>query len=182
MIRMKIQKIALAILALFCASVFIIASNNAPQQQLFSEQVFFCPEDNCAQKLVQKINASKESIHTAVYSFTSAEIADALVEAKNRGVEVKVVTDYVQAAGKYSKDEMLQQEGIEIRIKKIEGGGSMHDKFMVIDNKLVATGSFNYTANADEKNDENLVFLANPEIIAGFKSEFLEIWQQARES
>ncbi len=91
---------------------------------------------------------------------------------------MKIITDSLQAESKYSKDELLEQKGIGLKIKKVDGG-SMHNKFMVIDEKLVATGSFNYTENADETNDENLVFLVNQEIISAFESEFSEIWQQA---
>lgn len=176
---MKATNAILGILIVLLAGTsFFLLENNAPQKQ-FSEKAFFCPEDNCALQLVQEINLSKNSIHAAVYSFTSEKIADAIIAAKKRGVEVKIITDNVQAAGKYSKDEFLKQNGIEIRIKEIEGGGSMHNKFAIIDNSLVATGSFNYTENADERNDENLVFLVNPEIIAEFENEFQEIWQQA---
>ncbi len=175
---MKTQKTILALLFLLCASVVFIAYENNAQQKTFSEQAFFCPEDNCASKLVQQINSSQKSVHAAVYSFTSAKIANALIEAKKRGVEVRIITDAVQAESKYSKDELLGQNGIEVRIRRIDGG-SMHNKFMAIDSGLVATGSFNYTENADETNDENLVFLVNQEIIDEFESEFSEIWQQA---
>jgi phosphatidylserine/phosphatidylglycerophosphate/cardiolipin synthase-like enzyme len=55
--------------------------------------------------------------------------------------------------------------------------GSMHNKFAIIDGKSVATGSFNYSANANERNDENLVFLHGEKIVLEFQKEFEEIWQ-----
>ena len=175
---MKLKSDLFLLIVLIAAIAVYFSQTQIATQKQFAEQAFFCPEDNCAQQLIEKINASNKSIHAAVYSFTSKEIADAMIEAKKRGVEVKIVTDFVQAAGQYSKDELLKQNGIEVKIKKIDSG-SMHDKFIVIDDTLAATGSFNYTENADERNDENLVFLVNPETVAAFEAEFQEIWQSA---
>lgn len=176
---MKARQLFVSVIVLSAVLAFLaLQQTSSPSKNPGAEQVFFCPEDHCAQELAQKIDSAKSSVHAAVYSFTSGEIASAMVRAKERGVEVKIVTDYTQAAGEYSKGEFLEQNGIEVKKKKISGG-SMHDKFVVIDGALAGTGSFNYTENADERNDENLVFLTNKETIAAFESEFLEIWQQA---
>jgi phosphatidylserine/phosphatidylglycerophosphate/cardiolipin synthase-like enzyme len=174
-------KAIIAIILIVAAACFVLIEETMQKSNVSingTQQVFFCPEDSCAKQLIQRIDAAKSSIHIAVYSFTSQEIADAIIRAKNRGVEIKIITDYVQAAGQYSKDEFLREKGIEIRIKKI-ASGSMHNKFAIIDNETVATGSFNYTENANEKNDENLIFLDSIETAKLFETEFQEIWQTA---
>ena len=140
-------------------------------------QVFFCPEDNCSVQLIEKIDSAQKSIYVAIYSFTLDELSDALIRAKARGVDVKVVFDYGQSQNDYSDDEKLAAAGISIARRN--GAGYMHNKFAVIDGALVATGSFNYSSNADEKNDENLIFISSPELAAQYKTEFDELWASA---
>ncbi len=152
------------------------------QQFAFAEpvnsQVYFCPEDFCSEQLIAQINSATEAIDIAIYSFTHDGIAEAIIDAKNRGVKVRVVFDYLQAAGQYSVDELIELEGIEIKIRK--SSGSMHNKFCIIDGKKVLTGSFNYSNNADEKNDENLILLIDEELAKLYLSEFEELWIQAK--
>jgi len=140
--------------------------------------VYFCPEDACAQKLIAQINTAEKSIDVAIYSFTNNDVADALIEAKSRGVEVRVVFDYLQASAEYSLDELIEQEGIIIKIRK--GSGVMHNKFIVIDGEKVMTGSYNYSINADERNDENLILILD-EVLAGeYTAEFNELWDESK--
>lgn len=138
---------------------------------------YFCPEDECATKLISQIDSSKSSIYVAIYSFTHDEISDALIRAHQRGVEVKVVFDYDQSKNDYSDDEKLSQAGI--AIKRRDGSGYMHNKFAVIDGNVVATGSFNYSENANTKNDENLLIIFSSDLAERFLNEFNELWEQA---
>ena len=103
-------------------------------------------------------------------------LVEALKEAKERGVEVKVILDRLPATSKYSQKQNLTESGISTRIMLQK---TMHNKFVVIDNELVLTGSFNWTSNADEKNDENLVFLADKKIASQYSEEFFELWIEA---
>lgn len=139
--------------------------------------VFFCPEDECASELITKIDSAQKSIYVAIYSFTKDDIAAALIKAKERGVEVKVIFDYDQSKSDYSEDEKLIEAGIEI--KRRDGSGYMHNKFAVIDEQIVATGSFNYSDNADNKNDENLLFIFSDDLAVRFLDEFNELWEQS---
>ena len=140
-------------------------------------EVYFCPEDDCANQLIEKINSANESIDVAIYSFTLDNVADALVKAQDRNVKVRVIFDYLQASADYSIDEEIENEGIEIKIRK--GSGSMHNKFIIIDGEKVMTGSFNYSNNANTKNDENLIFILNKTVAKNYLAEFNEIWQQS---
>lgn len=141
-------------------------------------QVYFCPEDSCASKLIEKINSAKTSLHVAIFSFTLDEIRDALVEAKKKGVDVKVVFDKGQAGNKYSEDEALAEAGIPIKYRGFSG--YMHNKFIVYDDSFVSTGSFNYSKNANEKNDENLIFIFDREIAGNYEKEFDELWETGK--
>ncbi|MDD5148716.1 MAG: phospholipase D-like domain-containing protein [Candidatus ainarchaeum sp.] len=127
-------------------------------------------------QLISKINSAGKAIHVAIYSFTHDEIAEALINAKNRGLEVKVLMEKQQAGSEYSDDEKLAKAGIEVRFMD-NSEGIMHNKFAIIDSGLVATGSFNYSKNADESNNENLVFLENAEAAQKFEAEFERLWE-----
>ena len=141
-------------------------------------KVYFCPEDSCASRLIEKINSAKTSLHVAIFSFTLDEIRDALVGAKKKGVDVKVVFDKGQAGNKYSEDETLAEAGIPIKYRGFSG--YMHNKFIVYDDSFVSTGSFNYSKNANEKNDENLIFIFDREIAGNYENEFQELWETGK--
>jgi phosphatidylserine/phosphatidylglycerophosphate/cardiolipin synthase-like enzyme len=121
-------------------------------------QVLFCPEDDCAKALIREFDKAKSSIGFAYFSFTSGEVGLALVRAKNRGVRVFGVLEGAQLS-KYSQAELLVYNGIEVSLDNSHM--LMHHKFAVVDNKVVAIGSYNPTKNAQTRNDENLIVIQN---------------------
>ncbi|HZX19624.1 MAG TPA: phospholipase D-like domain-containing protein [archaeon] len=154
--------------------ILLFVSGCVQEEQ--NAEVFFCPEDFCEERTITAINSAENSVQVAMYAFTSHELFEALKEAKERGVEVKVILDRLPATSKYSQKQNLTESGISTRIMLQK---TMHNKFVVIDNELVLTGSFNWTSNADEKNDENLVFLADKKIASQYSEEFFELWIEA---
>ena len=140
-------------------------------------EVYFCPQDECADKLVAKINSAEKTMYIAIYSFTEDSIASAVLSAKQRGVDVKIIFDYDQSTNAYSDDEKLIEAGVSVARRN--GSGYMHNKFAIIDGNIVATGSFNYSQNADTRNEENLVFIASEEVASKFKSDFDKIWDSS---
>ncbi|MBN1940811.1 MAG: phospholipase D family protein [Candidatus Diapherotrites archaeon] len=144
-------------------------------EQTSSTKAFFCPEENCADQLIKEINSAEQSIHIAIYSLTHDEIADALISAGERGVEVMVLMEPQQAGSEYSDDEMLLENNVKVRLMK-NSDGIMHHKFAVFDGKTVSTGSFNYSENADERNNENIVFISDSGIVREFEEEFQKLW------
>jgi len=152
-------------------SFFAYAPASGGEAVLASQvQVYFCPQDDCADNLIKRIDSADSNIFIAVYSFTHDKVADALVRAKEKGVEVKVVFDSVQGSNSSSDDEFLASKGIEVFSR--DGSGSMHNKYAIIDMGLVATGSFNYSMNADTKNEENLLFVQSADLALQYKSNF----------
>ena len=145
-----------------------------PSSDSAKAEVFFCPQDNCAEQLIKKIDSAKESLYIAIYSFTHDGIADAVIRAKGRGVDVKVIFDYDMSANTSSDDELLASKGVSVARRN--GSGIMHNKFSVIDGALVATGSFNYSNNADTRNEENLIFIESKKIAQQFNQDFNSIW------
>ena len=151
--------------------------NNSSNLNQENSQVFFCPEDNCAQKLTEFYGTAGKSIHVMIYSLTKQEIADALIAAKGRGIEVKVLFDNTQAGLKDAKDEYLIQNGIDLKIVNLEGWHIFHDKVSIIDGNSFSTGSFNYTQNADSGNAENLMIVKDAKLAREFELEFQKYWQ-----
>ena len=128
------------------------------------------------ERIIITINNAESSIDAAIYSFTSEKIATSLISANNRGIRVRVITDYLQSASRNSKDEFLEDK-IEIRV--MPSKNTMHNKFMVIDNELVITGSYNWTKNGNTKNFENIAFIFDQELADKYREEFFELWVKA---
>ena len=127
-------------------------------------EVAFSPPGNSLDLIVKTINSSTASICMATYSFTSNPIALALFNAKKRGVDIKIVSDEKSNHGKYSVARFLSNQGLNVRLNR--NYPIMHNKFIVVDNKTVETGSFNYTQAAANKNAENVIVIWNNPVVA----------------
>lgn len=143
-----------------------------------SFDVGFSPNDGSLPLVINTINSAKKSIHVAAYSFTSKPIAEALLQASKRGVDVKVIADQKSNSGKYSATTYLANNKISV---KLDGNYPIfHHKFMVIDGINLETGSFNYSAAAASKNAENVLVLWNvPSIAATYDKEWQKLWNEA---
>jgi phosphatidylserine/phosphatidylglycerophosphate/cardiolipin synthase-like enzyme len=136
--------------------------------------VYFAPGDTPTAAIVEQLGAARRSVHVQAYSFTSAPIARALVEAERRGVEVEAVLDKSNATARYSSADFLAHEGV---ATFIDGAHAIaHNKVMIIDGAVVLTGSFNFTKAAEEKNAENLLVLRDPALA----SEYEANWEKHR--
>ncbi|HLY74888.1 MAG TPA: phospholipase D family protein [Planctomycetota bacterium] len=120
-------------------------------------EVHFSPNGGCTEAVVKALAGARTSIYVQAYSFTSAPIAKALVDAARRGVNVDVVLDKSQRTEKYSSADFVAHEGIPTRIDAAHA--IAHNKVMVIDGTTVLTGSFNFTKAAEEHNAENLLVI-----------------------
>jgi phosphatidylserine/phosphatidylglycerophosphate/cardiolipin synthase-like enzyme len=135
------------------------------------EAVCFTPGGDCTQVIVDQIRAAKRQVLVQAYSFTSAPIADALVKAKRRGVDVRAILDRSQRTEKYSGADFLAHGGVPVLIDAKHA--IAHNKVMVIDGERVITGSFNFTKSAQEKNAENLLVLSNRDLA----QRYIENWR-----
>ena len=140
-------------------------------------EVAFSPNGGATELVVKTINNAKQSIKVAAYSFTSKPIAHALLSAKRRGVDVKVVMDE-ESNRKYTAGTYLANQGVEVRI---DGHETIHhNKFIVVDGKTVELGSFNYSDAAEKKNAENvLVVHNNPQLAQKYETNWEVHWGHA---
>lgn len=120
-------------------------------------EVFFAPGGNPTGAVVRELGLARSNLLVQAYSFTSAPIAKAVVEAHRRGVKVTVILDKSQRSEKYSAADFLLHAGVPTFIDASHA--IAHNKIMIIDGHKVLTGSFNFTKAAEEKNAENLLVL-----------------------
>jgi phosphatidylserine/phosphatidylglycerophosphate/cardiolipin synthase-like enzyme len=140
--------------------------------------VCFSRVEQCDNLLINLISQARKSVYVAIYSFTRDGLARALIDAKKRGVEVKVVIEEENAYGQGSDYQMLKDAGIDIRL---DGNPAlMHHKFMIVDGELVVTGSYNWSTAAEDRNDENFVVIRDKEVVDRFTQEFNRLLSIAR--
>lgn len=141
-------------------------------------QLCFTPGQDCTSLVVNTIRDAKKSILVQAYSFTSAPIAKALVDAHKRGIKVKVILDKSQKTAKYSSSTMLQNYQIPTWIDyKV---AIAHNKVIIIDGKTVITGSFNFTKAAQLRNAENLLVIHDENIAKRYAENWMSRERQSR--
>lgn len=146
-----------------------------------STTVYFSPQGGCEQKVVDLISESKSQIDIAVYSINNSPIIHALVEAKARGVKIKILTDHTQAAVNANATLDLADRNFDLRLHSV--GRIMHNKFGVFDQKKVITGSFNWTKPAEAVNEENCLVLDEAVIVSEYEHRFIDhLWSVNTES
>lgn len=138
-------------------------------------EIFFSPSHDCENQIIAGFNNAQKEIVVSVYSINNPRIVPAMIAAKKRGVNMRVLTDRTQAAGKSSKVLELLNAGVDIRVHskhKIE-----HNKFGVFDDKLAISGSYNWTEPASEVNSENCVIMPEKNAIEAYKKRFEQLWE-----
>jgi len=145
---------------------------------VWGSEAYFSPDGGIQIQIIKRVNLSRTSIDIAMYSLTDGRIAQALADARRRGVVVRLIRDKSQSRGKHDENYFLRSNGIQIKVMKGKNRGIFHDKFAIFDNKLVETGSFNWTVNAERYNHENAIFFTDPELIEAFRKEFEKLWSE----
>jgi phosphatidylserine/phosphatidylglycerophosphate/cardiolipin synthase-like enzyme len=140
-------------------------------------QVAISPDRGATALVVKTIGDAKQSIRVAAYGFTSKPIAEALLDAHKRGIDVEVVVDKSQATARYTAATFLADQGVPVRVDCRYA--IMHDKFMVVDGITVEEGSFNYTAAAENRNAENVVVLHSPGVASQYAREWERLWAES---
>src|SRR5215471_14894930 len=133
--------------------------------------VHFSPKGGATETVVHEIGEAKSQILIQAYSFTSAPIAKALLDAAKRGVKIHVILDKSNETDRYSAATFLNNAGIETQID--DQHGIAHNKIMIIDNATIITGSFNFTKAAEERNAENLLVIKDsPDLVKQYTENF----------
>ena len=157
-------------LVLAVSALYTRAASNTP-----TGSVYFSPHGGCTDAVVRELDRAQSRVLVQAYSFTSAPIAEALVNAHRRHVRVEVVLDKSQRTEKYSSATFIFNNGIRCYIDAQHA--IAHNKVIVIDGHTVLTGSFNFTRAAEENNAENLLVIDDPDLAAKYAAN----WQAHRQ-
>jgi len=142
-------------------------------------QVLFSAEDHVVNNLIALVKDAKVNIRFLAFSFTDYPLAQAMIDRAKAGVDVKGVYETFGSTSRGSELKTFWCAGVPVRQ---DGNPSfLHDKIIIIDNSIVVTGSLNYSSNADESNEENVVILDNAEIAALYLQEFEKLWNEAHD-
>jgi phosphatidylserine/phosphatidylglycerophosphate/cardiolipin synthase-like enzyme len=132
-----------------------------------------------AAQLIEQIDAAQETIDIAAFELNLTPLAQALVNAHQRGLQVRFFTDDEYGLG-VDEDEghgqfaLLEAAGIPVRTD--ERTALMHNKFWIFDRQRVWTGSTNATVNDIFRNNNNVLLIDSPVVAAFYEREFAELW------
>jgi phosphatidylserine/phosphatidylglycerophosphate/cardiolipin synthase-like enzyme len=156
--------------------LFLISSAHADHEVPRDQEVCFSPDDPCDAKLVKFVQSAQKSIDVAIYDINLDELVHALL-VQSKKIPVRIIVDKRQAKGSHSLVALLIKAGANVRHGHQRG--IFHNKFTIVDGKMIETGSFNYTNHASRANNENQIYLASPSVVGHFVKHFNEIWEKA---
>ena len=140
-------------------------------------QIYFSPNRFVINNVIlPEIEKAQNYIYLSMFLITNNKIVQSLIDAHERGVEIKLIIDAHHALQPYSKHEQLRNAGIKVKVEN--WAGKMHAKTVIIDDKTIITGSANWTYSAFKYNDENLLIFKNvPNEVKFLKNEFEQSWK-----
>jgi len=150
-----------------CIGILTVKEETIVRETSQPPEVYFCPEEDCKEHLLDLLQNASYYIHCAFYDLDLPEIIDLLKERQDE-IDVKIVTD------KDNSENILD-------LNPVENKGTsqlMHNKFCVIDGDRVFTGSFNPTERGNFKNMNNMVIVYSEYIAKNYDSEFQELWNK----
>lgn len=143
-------------------------------------EVFFSTEGETKEAVINFIDSAEASLDIAAFIFTSGDIAKSLLNAKKRGVKIRIILDYKQ---KQNRDPVLlfiKEEGFNLKFVKGDIGGFMHHTFAIRDNNAVITGSYNWTDHSSKYNYENVVLVDETTVVGRYMEEFSSILKNSK--
>ena len=151
------QRLAVFLCLVILATISWWQSVQAEPQPAEILAIYFTPPAGAASGLIKQIDGSKKSIKVMAYGFTAKNLAEALVRAKRRGVEVNLIQDEKSSQNNRETLPILLAGGVEVRS---DGKHAIqHNKVMLIDDDIVITGSYNFTNSAEKRNAENIMIV-----------------------
>ena len=136
-------------------------------------RVCFSPNEgncSCEKNVVEMLNLATNKIDLAIYALNNKNITNAIIDAKKRGIIIRIVYDKYQSLSSGSLLKVLSENKIEMYHNykhKIE-----HNKFIIIDNQIVMNGSFNFTETAEHHNSENCTVHDSIKVVKAFSDRF----------
>ncbi len=140
-------------------------------------EIYFASENNVVDEIIAEINSAQRQVRFMVFSFTRDDMGDAMLAQAERGIDVEGVFETTGSETRFSEMTRLFCAGLDVR--QDGNGGQLHHKVVIIDDATVITGSFNFSNNAVESNDENLLIIQDTDLARLFLLEFQKVQRQA---
>ena len=147
-------------------------TNAAPPKE--QARVAFSPGEDCLELIRDEFARARRKVDVCVFTITDDRIRAAMLDAKRRGVAMRVISDNDKSMDEGSDIEPLRRAGIEVRVDQTDA--HMHHKFAVYDDARLLSGSYNWTRSAANYNQENLIVTSDRAIVERFGSEFERLW------
>lgn len=137
----------------------------------------FSPKDNAINNnIIPIINKAEKYIYIPAFVITHDKLAEALVQAKSRNINVKIIIDATNVTTKRSKLKVLRNAGIDVKVENY--AGKLHSKSIIIDDKYVIAGSMNFSNSGETKNDENCLIIEDERLAKYYKGFFEYLWSK----
>jgi phosphatidylserine/phosphatidylglycerophosphate/cardiolipin synthase-like enzyme len=140
-------------------------------------RVLFAAEDEVISKLVPLVREAEKSIRFMAFSFTHDDLGAAVLDQANAGVDVRGIFETRSSETEFSELPKMFCAGLSVR--QDGNPGTFHHKVIIIDDDVLVTGSLNFSNNADDSNDENVIIIQNAEIVTQYLQEFERRWAEA---
>ena len=138
--------------------------------------VIFASEDGVLERIIPYVENARSNVRFMAFSFTDYPLAKAMIDRSAAGVDVAGVFEKVGSETEFAELRTLYCAGVPVRQ---DGNPSfLHHKLVIVDERYVITGSLNFSTNAEESNDENVIVIDNPDIAALYMQEFDRVWGQ----
>ncbi len=148
------------------------------QERTVEVEVYFSPDDGVRQQLLDLLATAQSNVRFMAYQFTNQELADALIELSDRGVTVQGVLEERSISSEYSQFGYLAAGGVDVWAD--DNPYIMHHKVFIVDDQVVVLGSYNFSGNAEDDNDENVLIVHDSRVAQAFMAEFGRVLQEAQ--
>ena len=156
--------------------------NNIPNRYNLGNseiEIYFSPQDKSSGRIIQLINNAKHYVYMPTFLITHKGITDALLNAKKRNVDIKIIIDANSVNTRNTKHKILRDSGIPLKAENY--AGKLHSKTIIIDDEYIIMGSMNFSNSGENKNDENMLVIKNTVFAKNYREFFLYLWGQIPE-
>jgi phosphatidylserine/phosphatidylglycerophosphate/cardiolipin synthase-like enzyme len=141
-------------------------------------QNYFASEDDVQIRVVETVQSAKQSVYFMAFSFTDDLIGDAIMAKAKAGLRVQGVFEKTGSTTQFSEFGRMKEAGLDVYT---DGSPyALHHKVIIVDERLVVFGSFNFSENAEKSNDENMLIVDDANMAKAFKAEYDKILDVAK--
>ena len=146
------------------------------QDDSLQANAYFSPGEDVRKRLLALCNHAQKTLDVCVFTISDDTLANAILAAFKRGVDVRIITDDEKSHDKGSNIRDLRKAGVRVRM---DGDPAhMHHKFVIRDGVMLASGSFNWTRSATTRNNENIIVTNEKQLVTDFQAQFETLWQR----